>query len=96
MLKKLKEILYFASEDYTVTDPSSSSSSSHPMSKNASGEAIFFIKKISFLDILAPFFEIVKAEDTNGPVTTVAIQSIQKLLENPEISFFFFKIFHFF
>ena len=38
------------------------------------------------MDILKPFLQIIVSEDTTGPITGVALQSIQKFLEFPWIT----------
>jgi hypothetical protein len=39
--------------------------------------------KLEILDVLKPFFEIIKSEDSNGPITGIALQSVEKFLKFP-------------
>ncbi|KAL0481229.1 ArfGEF [Acrasis kona] len=41
---------------------------------------------LNLMDVLTPFFSIIKSEDTTGPITAVALQSIQKFLDHPVIT----------
>jgi hypothetical protein len=43
-------------------------------------------QSLNLIDILTPFFSIIQSEDTTGPITGVALQSVQKMLEHPCIS----------
>lgn len=42
-------------------------------------------ESLTTLDILKPFFDVIKSEDTTGPMTGVALQSIEKFLKHPII-----------